>query len=121
MCLYTYKVGNVMPTAKVATTDIVVYKIIFKNNESFYKYFEYTPNTLYRLRKPLVPIKEDSYRCYKIERGFHSYEKNTDSIFSNLCKKVKFIIPKGAKYFCGHNGDIVSTSIRSGSLRALTS
>ena len=34
-------------------------------------------------------------------------------------KLVEFIIPKGAKYFIGFDGEIVSTSIRSGSLRSI--
>lgn len=43
------------------------------------------------------------------------------NIYGHTCKYVEFTIPKGAKYYIGRLGDIVSTSIRSGSLKSIDS
>lgn len=105
MCLYIKKGEK----ERTATEDMVVYKIIKNDNKSFWLNFQYQPNTLYRLRKKLK-ISEGA-----IHEGFHAY-LFADVYKSYRTKYVKFIIPKGAKYYLGKNDDIVSTSIRSGNL-----
>lgn len=108
----------------VAKQDITVYKMIFTNNESLYTFFKYKPNTLYRLRKSLKieysqPLKQNVKKT--VEEGFHAFTKENGFTGLNLPYKklVKFTIPKGAKYYLGMNGDIVSTSIRSGNLKGI--
>lgn len=112
MCLKIKK-GEV---EKTATEDIVVYKIINMHNNSLYQGFQYKPNRLYRLRKKLKVKRNEIYE------GFHSYNclvKVRDNILETFLnpKVVKFVIPKGAKYYLGRDNDIVSTSIRSGNLK----
>ena len=117
MCLRT--LTNEIKTAK---EDILVYKIIdSKTNESLYRRFKYHRNTLYRLRKRL-----EIQLNYYVDDGFHSYaslgkakEVENDLIFHPFRKVVEFTIPKGAKYIVGRSNEIVSTSIRSGSLKRI--
>lgn len=99
---------------QTAKEDIIVYKIIKPDNRSLFRDFQYSPNTLYRLRKKL---KKSSYGA--ISQGFHSY--SVKSLASSLYKKrVKFVIPKGAKYYYNPvDNECVSSSIRSGDLVAL--
>lgn len=111
---------------KIAKIDIDVYKIINIENKSEWKHFQYVPNTLYRLRKKLNLEQKaglvTKLNYYKIDEGFHSYDKNaveTQQIVPFL-KLVKFIIPKGAKYYYNSRfGEYVSSSIRSGDLTDL--
>ena len=110
MCLYV-KSGSKM---RVAREPITVYKVIRFDNTSVVRGFQYKPNTLYRLRRALKVIKYDEY--LEINAGFHSY---TYKSYQNGKKLVEFTIPKGAKYYVGMNSQIVSTSIRSGSLEAM--
>lgn len=122
MCLYVER-GMAIKTAK---QDITVYKMITKNNISVYQNFKYEPNTLYRLRKKLVAERVRNNTIRIVNSGFHAFRNNADSYalkaintnYSNE-KYVEFTIPKGAKYYIGEYGDIVSTSIRSGSLKRL--
>lgn len=117
MCLYV-KRGKAI---KTATQDIIVYKKITKTNISEYQSFKYQPNTLYRLRKKLVAERICSNSIRSVNRGFHAFRYKLDrpNYTNNYYKIVEFTIPKGAKYYTGENGDIVSTSIRSGSLKRL--
>lgn len=124
MCLF------VKGKIQVAKEPITVYKIITVENKSKYQHFRYTPDTLYRLRKALKTKR--LYGDRVIEPGFHAYRtlgytKRALSYTKRALtgyivrswsreKIVEFTIPKGAKYYLGHNNDIVSTSIRSGSL-----
>jgi len=113
MCLYA--IGGI----KTAKEDMIVYKVVRRGNISLYQRFKYKPNTLYRLRKKLVIIKHRLNPNPQVDAGFHAYQnKWVRDVFLEE-KLVAFTIPKGAKYVVGDNGDIVSTSIRSGSLKAI--
>lgn len=107
MCLYTDT-----DKALIAKEDIHVWKVITSKNLSIHQYFEYKPNTLYRLRKALKLVGIPS----RIYEGFHSFRIKPYKDIPEY-KVVEFTIPKGAKYFLGIHDDIVSTSIRSGTLR----
>lgn len=102
---------------QTANADIVVYKVIQSCNRSLHLDFQYAPNLSYRLRKKLKVVRSDS-----IDKGFHSYSsfaKAKRRVFHHW-KAVKFIIPKGAKYYYNPDHDeYVSSSIRSGDLVAL--
>lgn len=138
MCLQIDSKIHKNPIPLTAKKDIEVFKVIHNDNYTVIQGFKYEPNTLYRHRKSLK-----CYGGYNIFHGFHSYDEkvtfkicNKDLVYKqadviNLrynnreisnydvikCKIVKFIIPKGAKYFIGTDGDKVSTSIRSGDLK----
>jgi hypothetical protein len=105
---------------RIAKADIPVFKIIDKDNTSFIQKFQYEPNTLYRLRKALKPAL---HWPYEVDAGFHAYTIDcyeTNKHLNSRTKKVKFTIPKGARYFIGIHGDIVATAIRSGDLTPIT-
>ena len=102
----------------IADRDIFVYKIIDCNNLSMHKMFPYKPNTLYRLRKALNPLRCNFSMLYKVYNGFHSFITKPREYYC-FHKVVEFTIPKGARYMIGLYGDIVSTSIRSGSLERI--
>jgi len=121
MCLHVLGNINNQPI-EVAKADITVYKILTDDNISPYQRFSYEPNTLYRLRKPLVISTQWSKGI--ISEGFHAYLDKSETFcrvgFHNpQFKAVELTIPKGAKYVLGQNDDIVSTSIRSGSLEPI--
>ena len=116
MCLYVKK-GSKM---KVAREPITVYKVLCNDNKSEFYKFQYKPNALYRLRRALKVVEYDGER--RIYAGFHSFADISTGCaasiaYGSLKKLVEFTIPKGAKYYIGTNNEIVSTSIRSGSLR----
>lgn len=106
-------------TEYTAKKDIDVYKVIYSDNKSFWRYFEYSSNTLYRLRKKLVCSQVGlGMRYPEIYEGFHSY--STAYIAYNHrpegSKVVTFTIPRGAKFYY-NNSEYVSSSIRSGDLK----
>jgi hypothetical protein len=121
---------------QTAKADIQVIKFLHQNNRSPYYAFAWKPNKLYRLHKRLKPV--DAYTNI-IHEGFHSFNASLVSFscypvaniiyirrkhmdrLSDLFdlrsnKACEFVIPKGAKYYIGRDGDMVSTSIRSGDL-----
>lgn len=102
-----------------ASRDILVYKIISNDNSSYHREFPYEPNTLYRLRKALKPVWGEVFRGFHAYISYIGYDGNRHFI-PNRAKIVAFIVPKGAKYYLGHHGEIVSTSIRSWDLKHLT-
>jgi hypothetical protein len=118
---------------KVAEEDILVYKVIFSYNRSFFECFQYEPNTQFDINEPLRvtgPFATEAFNNL-VHQGFHAYmgkasaKKNlqkwldADVVEEGLAKVVEFTIPKGASYFLGENDDIVSTSIRAGNLEPL--
>lgn len=117
MCLFVLPAGKI----ETAKQDMVVYKILLKDGKrSPYRRFRYAPDTLYRLRKALKVRKTCSRNA--IHEGFHAISNKATAVArcswtSN--KIVEMTIPKGAKYCKGKNDEIVSTSMRSGSLKAM--
>jgi hypothetical protein len=132
MCLvFTASRGHAKRAIKVAKEAITVYKVVDISNKSRHQGFQYTPNTLYKLGKPLKPIHGYTFyrtrSSYDVYDGFHSYTNYQTARSYCYCKHnnlkvVKFYIPKGAKYIVGNAEDheIVSTSIRSGDLKEIT-
>jgi hypothetical protein len=129
MCLHA--VG----TLQTATKDIPVWKILRKDNKSLLQNFQYEPNTLYRLRKALEvdwgntieagyhSFNPEQLQVYREERGSAYWRVAPRPDYDFLSRRlrgklVRFYIPKGAKYYLGNRGDIVSTSLHSGSLTA---
>lgn len=128
MCLYINKslhkeIDNILQP-HIAKSNMTVWKVITTDNYSYYKNKPYKPNTLY----PRVKFGYYSQVIKQIletviEMGYHSYKsrENARNLHFNSImddtKIVKFIIPKGAKYYIGEDGDIVSNIIKSGDLK----
>ena len=114
MCFHIEK--GVNSKFKIAKKDITCYKMIFLNDRAYYQNFAYSPNTLYNF----INIKKE---FDIIEKGYHSYSTKYKAFCSGnkfYCKIVKFIIPKGTKYY--YNSfykEYVSTKIKSGNLKSL--
>lgn len=104
----------------IAEKDILVWKLINKNNVSLHQRFFYSPNKLF----PKVGLNIFSSCVHKrIFRGYHAFRSRDAARIdrSYQCgdlKVVKFYIPKGAKYYIGDDNDIVADRIRSGDLKA---
>ena len=94
-----------IPTVQIAKKDIVCWKKLENVNgkfKSFYQGFVYKKDKLYK-RNCLTKEKYE-YDSH-LFKGFHSYifkNKIDDSIF-HITKRVKFIIPKGARYLKNKN------------------
>lgn len=133
-----------LPLPLIAEDDIPVYKIICKGNKSMHQGFQYRPNATFRLRKRLRP-KDTMSSQEKLEhikrelqywgtaisgdkewksffyKGFHSWDAIIPEAvkLSQEFKLVHFVIPKGARYYKGTSGDIVSTSLHANSLKKI--
>lgn len=136
MCLNVKVSNGIEPETKTAPYEIRVYKGIRGSNVSFHQGFRYQAHTLYRHRQALKSC--DSYanpfapnsksRFFQYIKGFHSFSKETSCMcnffnpYAHIdMKVVEFFIPKGAKYLLGMNGEVISSSIRSGDLKPLSS
>lgn len=107
MCLYTTS-----KKIQTATKDITVYKIGHHNLHQdglvspYYK-FHYKWNTLYK-EEPLV-IETYAGGVNEVLKGFHAYTEHILMYNQNYIHYA--IIPKGAEYCVGLDGDIVSNQI----------
>lgn len=107
MCLY---VCSKLLTAK---NDIEVYKVLTSHNKSAVKRFQYKRGIVY----PYIGLEPVETFRSSIHAGYHSFKTKdraelNRSFWHHECRVVKFIIPKGSKYYLGTNGDIVSTRIK---------
>lgn len=118
MCL------EIVSSKKIAIEDMTVYKVIHANNTSAARLFHYEPGVLYTLaandRKKFDLAEWDTAQI--VNEGFHAYGEKA---MADHChdyrneKTVAFTIPKGAQYYLGTFGTIVSDAIVAGSLEAL--
>ena len=97
----------------VADKDMTVWKVITGNNLSQWFDFKYSPNRKYKT----VKLDVLTYDGGRIEEGYHAYRFKLDKVVDGLYKAVEFTIPKGATYYLGTGGDIVSNRIVSGDLK----
>lgn len=125
MCLQTSQ-----KEPKVALKDKIVYKLFDRWDEdrgvfiSPYSYFEYKIGKTYKTKiketsddssfddKAAIELKK--HKKYKsFGAGFHSALKKERLIEEELCFEtiVKCIIPKGAEYYIGFTGLVVSNQI----------
>jgi len=99
----------------IAKEDIIVYKILHKDYRSLHRRFQYEKNThYYQTGKNFTVSYSGSwtgtYR-FQIHTGLHSYK-------SRYCAEinhyggiiVKFVVPKGAKYY-ENSEEIVSNQL----------
>jgi len=103
----------------IAEKDIICYKIVFKKflglyYKSLYRRFVYHHYKLYKCTFDVYPALNSNYM--KVEAGFHSYKDRDIAIYNldvyeNRGIIVKFIIPKGSKYY-ENAREYVSNQIR---------
>jgi hypothetical protein len=114
MCLRIYedfrtrrKAREFMDSPKIATKDILVWKVIESNGVSPYRYFKYEKGYHYYQtgKKPFgFKLQQGFCRWFiEINMGLHSCKsinraKEVQGL-SSTRKVVKMYIPKGAKYF----------------------
>lgn len=109
------------PNLIEAKRSITVYKLLYRDEDGSYKSvvqdFLYEP---YQIVKSLIKVR--SYFCDQSQGGYvttglHAYRSLKHAMDSYLWNAqgnnviVKMIIPKGAHYYIGTNGDIVSDTL----------
>lgn len=114
MCFYTNNNHH-----SIAEKDIVVYKVIYKNNNSLFYTFKYIKNIVNE-SIDIIMEYDNFHSFYYINYGYHSFDSiktclNYISKFTridkNRIKISKFIIPKGTKYFKDDNFIVSETII----------
>ena len=120
MCLTVLNSGGKTPPecVQIATRDIVVYKCVTRRYRRMdvqpgryyakvYTSFAYQLGYHYyqtgHSLKKMFSFKKESFWPHRIEvnRGLHSFKRKPD-IFGDGVVTLRCIIPKGAKYFVGH-------------------
>ena len=116
MCLVVVKGTN----KRVAKVDIFVYKCLdyFYGNfctpycTPFYFFPIFFENGEYVLKVKNFTYNKSSNNK-RVEEGIHSYYNKSaaQKLEKDGIEKHYAIIPKGAKYYIGNNGDVVSTEL----------
>lgn len=103
MCFFAIKkYGKI----KIAHKDIVCYKTLMYNMQSFWKYHQYYFDKL----EPKLRLKNvcSDKEFVRIEEGYHSFSTEEKVMaeyehwsysYKNLIQMVKCIIPKGSRYY----------------------
>lgn len=118
MCLIKYN-----PGFKIAREDILVYKLLYKeeSNETYYSIYRNSPYELgivYRVSSLVdQPIQDiNHYPKYRVEAGLHSFTtlEYAKIMRWNATKQVIAlgIVPKGSRYAYGNDNDIVSNELK---------
>lgn len=128
MCWRSHKI----PVKEIATEDIVVQKILMRDNSGMlvspvYRSYNWEKDKEVYLSKAIIIGRFTGLysEVWEIEYGFHSCEKmtiefgnkwccNTEYIFETDDSDVlcEFIIPKGSIYYKNENGCYVSNRLR---------
>lgn len=101
----------------IASKDITVWKVLEKNDRSVFRKFKYQKGVHYfQTGKPFsfrISENVSGFAFMTIDKGLHSYCSRTKakSYLDTNKKIVKFIIPKGSKYYLGCMQDIVSDQL----------
>ena len=108
------------PRAHTAKKRITVFKVISRDDVSMVRSFRYSPHREYRCSMSID-------HSARVHEGFHAFlrygtaervsRRGWGPMAGDWAKVVEFHIPKGAEYFIGLNGDVVSNKIVSGSLK----
>ena len=104
----------------IAKKDMTVYKAVRPVNENKFQaiyqtftfekgYHYYQTGKEFSFIVSLVTYSPDSLYNLRVYRGLHSYIRKYQAQSKGHTERV--IIPKGAKYFIGKNGDIVSNQL----------
>lgn len=123
MCLY---IDKRHPNLIEAKRSITVYKLLYCDEDdgsykSVVKHFLYEPH---QIVKSLIEVKEvkssndqQNKRIY-VTTGLHAYRSLDRAMNSNFWYGliVKMTIPKGAHYYLGTHGDIVSDTLETGNM-----
>lgn len=110
MCL-TIRNGTRKEKPYIATEAITCYKVVRgkKYITSEYKHFRYELGKLYKVEMGKI--------YDRVERGLHSYtikglKSSSHKILYDSKRAVRCKIPKGASYYIGRYGDLVSNKIK---------
>ena len=117
MCLVVEKGTN----KRKAKTDILVYKCLDYFCDNYCTPFYYFP-VYFEEGKCVLKVKHFSYnyveKVISVEEGIHSFylewcAQNVVTTFheEDGTEKHYAIIPKGANYYIGNDGDVVSTEL----------
>lgn len=118
MCLTILEKTN----KRVAVNDILVYKCLDYDSDSYSTPFQYFPIYFTENGRYWMSVKNFTYSHegnYKnVEQGIHAYydkemADDTSESFVDSCGTETHyaIIPKGAKYYIGNKGDVVTTTL----------
>ena len=119
MCLYIDKRHPNLIEAKRAIT---VYKLLYRDEDGSYKSvvqdFLYEPH---QIVKSLIEVKvkvRDQDQRNIVTIGLHAYRSLDRAMVTNFWYSliVKMTIPKGAHYYLGTHGDIVSDTLETGNM-----
>jgi hypothetical protein len=107
---------------KIATEDIVVYKLVYTYNDCLHTVFQYSLVEIGKTYHSKIKIINRFSKNKYIEIALHSFKNLNDAIIhknSDAKKIVKCIIPKGAKYYEGvfDTGWISSPSFASDTIK----
>lgn len=104
------------PLPRVAGRDKIVYKVLRRYGDdliSFHQMYTYRLGKVYS--SSLGVEKAFSvWAGWKVEKGLHAYINRVtaeNDLYNASIVLIKCRIPKGAKYYLGMNGDIVSNRI----------
>jgi len=101
MCL------NNISKKKIATKDIICYKILTRYNNKFYTYYRYKRIKIGSEYYSQILLMYNRLRKqYCIEKGLHSFKFKKDAMnylkyFLNYSIVAKCVIPKGSIYYTG--------------------
>lgn len=112
MCLHAKQRIFGRAIIRKAKKDIVVYKTIckFSNRAPYQDDYVYYKG----LNFPKIQCKQKHFECTCITSGWlHAYRMSHISNFNPMFdEEVKMVIPKGARYIIGNNGDICTSCLR---------
>jgi hypothetical protein len=110
MCLY---INDRYPHKYEALRDIKVYKFLSLERRSYFSPFQ---KVLWKKGMRRTVDRLGAYYDYAVEYGLHSYYTLRGGIplprfYAPDIRKVEMIVPKGALFYIGTDGDIVSTQL----------
>jgi len=123
MCLYVKTTFKTRQEARdfqplVAKKNIEVWKILMNEGKSPYRHFKWEPGFHYYQDNGKLPKNINGCWNIQIHAGLHAFvdevtarKRRREMFYYHNKHIVKMTIPKGAKYFLGTNGDIVSTEM----------
>jgi len=120
MCLYIDKKVHPQFKSRVATQDILVYKVLERiedghGTRTFSYYAPYRTNFEWKLERRYTATMEKRGTTWSptIHAGLHSC-RTSQAAQNRLChngKMLPAVIPKGSRLYYGENGDIVSNTL----------
>lgn len=123
MCL-TIKKGT---KRQVATRSMRVFKVLTKDDdgdlESPFRFMPYKRNEMYKAPMRRRNSRKQHSGNNSVDIGLHAYISLKEAMYYGSClsgrRVVEAFIPKGASFYRGKRGDIVSNKLQTRTLRIL--